>query len=185
MKSDQCWAHRPLRSIWWRVYGSVMFRYWELEHFSNKMQSVLDQDEHPLLFTWGMNHLALTWAIWIIAPLCLTLCNPMDCSPPGSSVYGILQARILEWVTISSSRGSSQPRDWTWVSCIAGRFFTIWATRKAQYIMYICSLALWKNHLSLRNELVTIVKIKMLLFLEISLNKKTGQGKTEAKKQAW
>ena len=43
--------------------------------------------------------------------LCLTLCNPMDCSPPGSSVYGILQARVLEWVAMSSSRGYSQPRD--------------------------------------------------------------------------
>ena len=60
-----------------------------------------------------------------------TLCNPMDCSPPGSSVHGISQARILEWVAISFSRGSSLPRDWTWVSCVAGRFFffTIWTTR--------------------------------------------------------
>ena len=58
----------------------------------------------------------------------------MDCSPPDSSVHGILQARILEWVAIPFSRGSSQPRDQTWVSCIAGRFFTNWATRKAIYI---------------------------------------------------
>ena len=56
----------------------------------------------------------------------------MDCSPPGSSVHGILQARILEWVAISFSRGSSQPRDWTWVSCIAGRCFILWATRESQ-----------------------------------------------------
>ena len=49
---------------------------------------------------------------------------PMDCSPPGSSVHGILQARILEWVAISFPRGSSQPRDWTQVSLVAGRFFT-------------------------------------------------------------
>ena len=52
-------------------------------------------------------------------------------SPPGSSVHGILQARILEWVAISFSKGSSWPRDWTQVSCIAGRFFTLWATREA------------------------------------------------------
>ena len=58
---------------------------------------------------------------------CLTLYDPMDCSPPVSSVHGILQARILEWTAIPFSRGSSWPRDWTWVSCIAGRFFTIWA----------------------------------------------------------
>ena len=54
-----------------------------------------------------------------------TLCNPMDCSPPGSSVHGILQARILEWVAVSFSRGSSQPRDRTQVSCIAGRCFNL------------------------------------------------------------
>ena len=54
----------------------------------------------------------------------------MDCSPLGSSVHGILQARILEWVAISFSRESSQPRDQTQVSCIAGGFFTIGATRK-------------------------------------------------------
>ena len=53
-----------------------------------------------------------------VTPWCLTLCNPMDCSPPGSSVLGILQARILEWVAISFSRGSSRPRDQTLVSCI-------------------------------------------------------------------
>ena len=50
--------------------------------------------------------------------------NPEDCSPPGSSVHGIFQARILEWVAISFSRISSQARDGTWVSCLAGRFFT-------------------------------------------------------------
>ena len=56
-----------------------------------------------------------------------TLCNPMGCSPPGSSAHGILQTRIPEWVAMPPSRGSSQPRDHTWVpcgSCIASRFFT-------------------------------------------------------------
>ena len=62
-----------------------------------------------------------------VAQLCPTLCNPMDCI-----VYGILQARILEWVAFPFSRGSSQPRDRTQVSLIAGRFFTSWATREAQ-----------------------------------------------------
>ena len=59
----------------------------------------------------------------------IRLWESMDCSPPGSSVHEILQARILEWVFISISRGSSQPRDQTWVSCIVSRFFTVW-TRK-------------------------------------------------------
>ena len=68
----------------------------------------------------------------LVAHLCPTLCNPMDCSLPGSSVRGILQARILEWVAIFFFKESSQPIDWTWVSCIVGGFFTIWATREAQ-----------------------------------------------------
>ena len=61
---------------------------------------------------------------------CQTLYSPKDCSPPGFSVHWILQARILEWVAISFSRGSSWSRDRTWVSWIAGRFFTIWITRE-------------------------------------------------------
>ena len=65
----------------------------------------------------------------LVAQTCLTLCNPMDCSPPGSSVHGILQARILGWVAIPLSRGTSQTRDRTLVSFIVGRFFTIWAER--------------------------------------------------------
>ena len=60
----------------------------------------------------------------LVARSSLTLCNPMDCSLPGSSVHGILQARRLEWVAISFSRVFSQPRDWTRVSCVAGEFFT-------------------------------------------------------------
>ena len=59
-------------------------------------------------------------------------CNTIDCNPSGSSVHGILQARILEWVAISFSRRSCQPRDQTWVSHIAGRCFTIWATREVK-----------------------------------------------------
>ena len=62
---------------------------------------------------------------------CLTLCDPMNYNLPGSSVHGILQTRILEWVAISFSRGSSQPRDQTRVACIAGRHFTVWVTREA------------------------------------------------------
>ena len=67
-----------------------------------------------------------------VAQLCPTLCNPFDCSLPGSSLDGVLQARILEWIAISFSRGSSWPRDQTRVSHIAGRCFNLWATREAQ-----------------------------------------------------
>ena len=65
------------------------------------------------------------WNKVLVAQSYPTLCNPMDCSPPGSSVYAIFQARIQEWAAIPFSRGSFWPRDWTWVSCIAGEFFTI------------------------------------------------------------
>ena len=67
-----------------------------------------------------------------VAQSCPTLCDPSDCSLPGSSLYGILQARILDWVAISFSRGTSQLREWTQVSCVAGRRFNLWATREAQ-----------------------------------------------------
>ena len=68
----------------------------------------------------------------LVAQPFTTLCESMDCHPPKSSVNGILQARILAWVAIPFSRGSSQPRDQTWVSCVAGRFFIIWTAREAQ-----------------------------------------------------
>ena len=61
----------------------------------------------------------------LVTQSCPTLYDPMDYSPSGSSVHGILQARVLEWVAMPSSRGSSQPRDQTQVSHITGRFFTI------------------------------------------------------------
>ena len=64
----------------------------------------------------------------LVAQLCLTLCDPTECS----SVHGILQTKILEWVAIPFSKGSSQPRDWTRADYITGRFFTLWATREAQ-----------------------------------------------------
>jgi len=67
----------------------------------------------------------------LVAQSCLTLCDPTNCSLPGFSVHGILQAKILEWIAIPFSRGTSQPRDRTLVSCLAGRFFTIWATKRS------------------------------------------------------
>ena len=73
----------------------------------------------------------------LVAQSSLTLCNPMDCSPQGSSAYGIFPARILEWVVIPFSRESSQPKDQTQVSCIAGRFFTIRDTGKPYNCMWV------------------------------------------------
>ena len=92
---------------------------------------------HPL--AWIPTHV-LRWEItvppWsssechmcmLVAQSCLTLCDPTDCNPPGSSVHEILRAGILEWAASPFSRRSSQPRDRTWISLSAGRFFTVWA----------------------------------------------------------
>ena len=72
--------------------------------------------------------LVIMWSEVKVIQLCLTLWDAIDCSAPGSSLHGILQARVLECVAIPFSRGSSQPRDWTQVSHTAGWFFTCWAT---------------------------------------------------------
>ena len=85
----------------------------------NKLK--LQQDYRWTLWKSFRSQMKVKVLVWLFETL-------KDCSPRGSSVHGILQARILEWVDISSSKGSSWPRDWTRVSCIAGRFLTIWAS---------------------------------------------------------
>ena len=103
----------------------------------------------PTLIWWTRDMLCLStslhliwfllWWVWVseVAQLCLTLCDPMDCSPPGSSIHGILQERILEWVAISFSRGSSWPRDRTQVPHIACRLFTFWPIGEDYIYIYI------------------------------------------------
>ena len=84
---------------------------------------------------------------------CPTLCDLMDYSPPGSSVHGISEARILEWGAVSFSRGSSPPRDGTWVSCIAGWFFMVWATWVLQDKTKTGNIwigeKMWKSHIKI------------------------------------
>ena len=81
----------------------------------------------------------------LVSQSCLTICNPTDCSPTGSSVHGILQARILEWVATPFSRRSSWPRDRILVSCMAGRFFTIWATGKSFILETTCLFSVFSS----------------------------------------
>ena len=104
------WKGKPRRRGYLYRYGWLTLLYNRNEHNTVKQ-------------LWEMKVL--------IAQSCLTLCDPVDYSLPSSSVHGILQAWILEWVAIPFSRGSFQPRDQTRVSCIAGWFSTIWATREA------------------------------------------------------
>ena len=84
-----------------------------------------------IVFLWF--HITFTISVWkqkerkvLVTHLCPALCDPMDDGPPGSFIHRILQARILEWVAIPFSKGSSWPRDQIWVSCVAGRLFTVW-----------------------------------------------------------
>ena len=83
-----------------------------------------------LYMTTGKTIAFIPWMKVLVIQTCMTLCDHMDCSPPGSFVHRISQAKVLEWVAISFSRECSWTRDWTPVSCFAGRFFTVWATRK-------------------------------------------------------
>ena len=77
---------------------------------------------------WLATQLSITHVTGVCAQSCPTLSNPTDCSPPGSSVHGILQARILEWAAMPFSRGSSWPRDLTHISCFGRRILYHWAT---------------------------------------------------------
>ena len=91
----------------------------------------------------GMQLQTQAWAIYsltgydVCAQSCPAVCNPMDCRPPCSSVHGISQARILEWVAISFSRGSSQPRDQTHISCLSCRWilyhYATWEAQRGYY----------------------------------------------------
>ena len=105
----------------------------------------------------------------LVTQSCPTLFDPVDWSLPGSSVHGILQARILELVAIPFSRESSWPRGWTWVSCIAGRFFTIWATREA--------LLLGINQTEMKTHVYTKTSIWMFLIVLFMAVKKYKQPK--------
>ena len=106
---------------------------------------------------------------------CPALCDPMDCNPPGSSVHGILQAAVLEWVAISSFRVSSWPRDWTHVSCIAGGFLTpepsgrwchIWISR----IIFYFVVSPWHVKLQKCNFIVSIFYFMNVLSFNLELN---------------
>ena len=95
--------------------------------FQPQFLSLLSSNEEPVLWETqdqGKFTEIVCLQCTVLVQVSTTLCDPMDCSPPGSSIYGILQARILEWVAMPAFRGSSWPRYRTCVSCIAGKFFT-------------------------------------------------------------
>jgi len=127
--------------------------------------STIFSSQHSLLlirlshkYNWSLVHLQccvsfkctakwFSYAVVTVVELLSRICNPMDCSLPGSSVHGISQARILEWVAISSSRRSSQPRDRTHISCIDKQVLHHWATREAHMHLHYLFFFRFFSHL--------------------------------------
>ena len=139
-----CWTtYKPGNLGWWKKYDWYRGRRPQRTHFILQSCFFFTFPLFPSSkYHFGFSHFLRTSKVTIagnevvcvcsVAQLCASLCDPMDYCPPGSSVHGIFQARILEWVDISFSRGSSWPRDRTHVSCvscIAGRFLTHWAIK--------------------------------------------------------
>ena len=157
------------RGVWWATVHRVTNSWTQLKQFSTHSTHTLARSLEIiilafyvffLLFSIYHSSLALLTPVSLIlltlrsalrsltcvlvVQSCLTLCNAMDC-PPGSSLHGNLQARILEWVAISFSRGSSWPKDRTQVSCTAGRCLTVWAVREVQKSYRRLQLHMSKN----------------------------------------
>ena len=107
--------------------------------------------------------------VCVPAQLCLTLCDPMDCSPPGSSVHGILQTRILEWVAISIFSGSSRPTYQILISCISciGRQVLRFFTTEAPGTIY--QHRSWNKLINLTHNVSIAVKYERIKFLVIAL----------------
>ena len=136
-------------------HPGLLTKIWECSSTLHKMifshphvrfKSPLDELQYLMKCKWYVN----SCCVYVkLLQLCPTLCDPVDYSTPGSSVHGILQARILEWVAMPSSRRSSQPRDQTcssWDSCIASRFFTTEPPGKPKHLRdSVSSDSLWPH----------------------------------------
>ena len=122
-------------------------------HFVNMIMLIDFRVLKSILHFWDKSHEVVIYyhfnILFIVnsevAQSCPTLCDPMDCSLPGSSVHGIFQAIVLEWIAISFSRRSSQPRDRTRVSRIVDRCFTVWATREVKNKQSCVPIKLYKK----------------------------------------
>ena len=133
MKIMACgWSHHFMANRWEKVERVTDFIFLgskipEDSHCNHEIKGRLLLGRKPMT-----NLVKVKSVKVLVIQLCLTLCDPMDCNPPGSSVHANFQARILEWDVMPFSRGSSATRDQTQVFHLAGRFFTVWATREAQ-----------------------------------------------------
>ena len=131
-------SHRITREVPCEIFYFLGFFFWKffknyfsLYTFKIKHNDECDKSVPKVPSSYISTHVCLVSSVMLNSATLWTVANQAPLS------MGILQARILEWVAMPSSRGSSQPRDWTQVSCVAGRFFTIWASREAQNITYI------------------------------------------------
>ena len=117
-----CWPSIP------RWYGQWYWHIndWESPFLSQLLPSPPLTSIHLFCMSVSLLLLCKTVCVCSVAQSCPTLCNPMDYSPPSSSVRGIFQARMLEWVAIFSSQGSSKPKDWTGVFCVSRRSLYHW-----------------------------------------------------------
>ena len=151
-------------SVWWRL---CRLKKWKVTALKESLKILVDKTRRCIMYSfapglysnqpeepqlgqrlpapshWGTHLVAQDQPekakyVYLVTQSCLTLCQPMDCSPPGSSVHGISQARILVWVAISLSRGSSWPRDRNCVSCVGRQILYHWATRVNSIMCYVC-----------------------------------------------
>ena len=120
-------SYRVEISKWSHMYILTFAIYWQILLVFPLCNVYSTKESQNLILFCRPNVLCM-----LVAPLCPNLWDLVECSLPSSSVHGILQARILEWVAIFFSRGCSQPRDRTRVSCLAGRSSTNWLTRESQ-----------------------------------------------------
>ena len=125
---------RKTYTIWYQLYAeSKIWHTWSCSWNRNRLTDIENRSVVAKERGGGGKDWELGVSV-LVTQAFLTLCNPMDCSLPGSSVHGIFQARILEWVAISFSRGSSWSRDQAWVSCVGRWILYHWDTREALII---------------------------------------------------
>ena len=140
------------------------FRVWKAWTFLSYFEYVYLQQGSLLLLATPRKGNGIGEEKWkLVAQSQPTLCNPINCSLSGFSVHGILHTRVLKWVANSFCRRSSQPRGWTWISCIAGRFFIIWATREAHWERKMLILSLYYSMSSMNSMYVFLTQFKMHL----------------------
>ena len=111
----------------WLIHVNV----WQNQYSIVKKNKIKIKIKKSIYWMYLLYTVLCSSVLCLVAQWCPTLCDPMDCSPPGSSLHGIFQERILKWVAVPYSRWASQSRDRTQVSHIVRRFFTIWASREA------------------------------------------------------